>query len=257
MSLCAAALYYARRGWSVFPLAAGTKVPIAGSRGLLDATTDAERIRGWWRTNPDANVGINCGASGLIVVDVDPRHGGDATWHELSRRHGDEESLTCITPSGGQHYYFQAGDHRVASGTNVLGPGVDVRAQGGYVVAPPSRLEHGGTYIWEIEHGPREIEPQPVPQWVVSAIATGRTRPAAASTLTEQLLPGDRRDRLFRLGAMLRDKGANEHEIAALLHAVNEGRCQPPLAGPEVTALARDIARRYSPKRNIFAQGAD
>lgn len=252
--MLAAALEYASRGLFIFPLAAKTSIPRAGSRGLLDATTDLECIRKWWQADRRANIGVNCGASGLVVPDVDPRHGGDDTWHELCARFGDIVSLTSITPRGGSHFYFRAAEHVIASGTNVLGSGVDIRAQGGYVVAPPSRRADGA-YVWEIDHGPGEIEPQPLPRWIVDVIATTRRRPPPKGPLPPKLLPNQRHDRLFRLGAMNRDKGCSEDEIFALLLSVNAGRCQPPLPERDIRTLARDIALRYAPQRNVFAPG--
>ncbi len=226
---------------------------MAETHGLLEATTNADQIRSWWGATPDANVAINCGQSDLFVVDVDPRHGGDETWHELIRKHGQVETLTCLTPSGGAHYYFMAGDHKIASGESVLGPGVDHKSLGGYVAAPPSQLKHGA-YVWEVERGPREVQPQPLPAWIVRLAQRSHIR-TTTSVIPEKIPSGCRHDRLFRLGAMVRDRGANEQELAALLGAVNEGRCQPPLPNREVLALAYDLVRRYEPKRDIFASG--
>lgn len=245
------ALRYAQKGWFVFPCAPHSKKPFERSNGLNDGTIDPDVIRAWFRADPNANIGVNCGKSNLVVPDIDPRHGGDDTWHELCMKHSEIETLACVTPGGGQHFYFEAGDYRIASGANVLGPGIDIRAQGGYVVAPPSRLAHGA-YVWEVEHGPHEIAPQPLPAWIADVIAATRPGRVVGSTLPKKLLPGQRRDRLFRLGTMVRDRGANEQEIAALLHAINQGRCQPPLPSCEVSALACDIARRYTSTRNIF-----
>jgi hypothetical protein len=76
--MLAAALAYASRGWPVFPVASGGKVPaIKGGRGCNDATTDPATIREWWQRLPGANIGLACGPADLVVVDVDPRHAGD------------------------------------------------------------------------------------------------------------------------------------------------------------------------------------
>jgi energy-coupling factor transporter ATP-binding protein EcfA2 len=146
------ALYYAGLGWAVFPThdllsgacSCGTACPSPGkhprtTHGVLDATTDPERIRGWWARWPAANVAIACEPSGLVVADVDVKKGaeGAATirWF-LDRFPEFSQTLAIATPTGGYHYYFR-GQARMGQG--VLGPGVDIRAgRGGYVLAPPS-----------------------------------------------------------------------------------------------------------------------
>ncbi len=146
------ALQYARRGWAVFPLVPKTKRPLTG-HGLNDATTDPATIRAWWQEWPDANIGINCGASGLVVVDVDAKNGapGLATWQRLLPQIGGQiDTPTVQTPTGGYHYYYLAPQGvDLAQGNGKLGPGVDVKGQGGYVVAPPSIHPDTGTaYTW-------------------------------------------------------------------------------------------------------------
>lgn len=161
-----AALDYAALGIFVFPLhntdATGAcscgradchsagKHPRTG-HGHLDATTDPQQIRRWWAMWPDANIAIATGPSGLIVVDVDEREGrrGTDVWRVLVEKLGPEIEDTAIvaTPSGGFHVYFRAGGREIPSRNNAFGPGIDVKAQGGYVVAPPSiiagrRYEH-------------------------------------------------------------------------------------------------------------------
>jgi len=89
--LVCSALTYGKRGWPVLPLHPSGKAPLGSlvPRGILDATCDSETIQHWWDTKPDANIGIRTGAvSGLVVLDVDPRHGGDDTLYELEQRHG-------------------------------------------------------------------------------------------------------------------------------------------------------------------------
>jgi hypothetical protein len=152
------ALQYARRGWAVFPLGTKGKMPAIpkaeGGNGYKDATTDPATIREWWEKYPDANIGIACGASGLAVVDVDVKNGapGMQTWLALLPRigAGNDNTPTVQTPTGGLHYYFylpQGG--QIAQGTNKLGPGVDVKAAGGYVLAPPSIHPDTNTaYTW-------------------------------------------------------------------------------------------------------------
>lgn len=133
----AQALELASLGWHVFPLNRGAKTPMAGGRGYLDATTDPDQIRAWWTRFPDANIGIACGASGLVVLDVDPRNRGEETLARLVAKHGELpvtlEARTGGSAQPGRHLYFR-GELR----KGVLGPGLDLQGAGAYVVAPPS-----------------------------------------------------------------------------------------------------------------------
>lgn len=138
-----AALTYAARGWAVIPCLPGGKAPLGtlAPHGLKDATTDAATIRAWWETEPDANVGVAAGRSGLIIIDCDGAE-GVATFAAWAEAHdvalGD---VPCVeTARGGRHYYFAAPPGvDVGPKVRVL-PGVDVRAGESYVVVPPSVL---------------------------------------------------------------------------------------------------------------------
>lgn len=138
-----AALEYAARGWAVFPCHG--KVPLV-EHGCKSATTDASTIRQWWRKWPDANVAIATGtASGLYVIDEDD--GGAETIGALAL----PVSLSVTTGSGGKHYYYRRPDgEKWGNSASKLGPGVDTRGDGGYVLAPPSiHPETQRPYTWD------------------------------------------------------------------------------------------------------------
>jgi hypothetical protein len=119
--------------------------------GLHESSANPDVIRAWWCRWPDANVGIRTGSvSSLVVVDVDPGHGGLDTVRRLQAEGPLPEGLRVRTGSGGWHLYFAhpGGVIRNSAGT-ALGPGVDVRGDGGYVIAPPSRHRSGGSYQWQ------------------------------------------------------------------------------------------------------------
>jgi hypothetical protein len=103
-------------GWPVFPLAPQSKVPVIakedGGHGYLDATTDPEQINTWWVARPEANIGVDCGRSRIVVFDLDPRNGGDESFLDLRAVHGDEwlDTVVQLTPGGGAHYIFRAPD---------------------------------------------------------------------------------------------------------------------------------------------------
>jgi hypothetical protein len=145
--------------------------------GLDDATTDPKLIREWWKKEPRLNVGIVLGEqAGMFAVDVDPKNGGDATWDQLEREHGPAgETRRSRTGSGGYHIFFLWPGFWVPNSVHKLGLGVDVRGDRGYVVAPPSRHEHGECYEWTCS-GPAA----PAPAWLLaSVVPTARDAPEA------------------------------------------------------------------------------
>jgi Bifunctional DNA primase/polymerase, N-terminal len=146
------ALAAADLGWCVFPCAPGAKRPALRENWQDLATADADRIRSWWARQP-YNIGIACGQSGLVVIDLDVAHdaqpgldgpvsGADAL-QRLCRAHGQRypgATYTVDTPSGGTHLYFTAPTAPVRNSAGRLGPLIDVRADGGYVVGDGSRV---------------------------------------------------------------------------------------------------------------------
>src|SRR5262249_22810872 len=125
----------------------GTLVP----RGVKDATTDPDTILRWWAECPSANVGIATGAlSGFIGLDVDPRHRGDESLAALEREHGKlPATVEAGTAGGGRHLLFAHSGVPIRNRVN-LARGLDVRADGGYIVAPPSQHASGEAYAWII-----------------------------------------------------------------------------------------------------------
>ena len=166
-----AALAYANRGWAVFPL----HTPVEGRcscrqpecrdigkhprtrQGSNDASADLAVVERWWTSWPTANIAIACAPSNLVIIDIDPRHGGDESLRDLVEEHGEEwlDTVSVVTGGGGQHYYYRAPkDAPVHNSNGKLGPGIDVRGNpGGYVVAPPSLHASGHRYTWENEPG--------------------------------------------------------------------------------------------------------
>ena len=136
-----AAQAYARAGWPVFPLIPGEKVPLSRTHGFQDASAEPERIAGWWGRNPDRNVGIATGSPGPDVLDVD-QHGeagnGFGAFQRLQRA-GLVTGASAIvrSPSGGFHAYYAGTEQRSGK---LPAHHLDFRAQGGYIVAPPSRV---------------------------------------------------------------------------------------------------------------------
>lgn len=169
------ALRYAALGWHVVALhhiedgkcscgrqdcAAGKHPRFAQdilAHGLKDATTDEAIIRTWWARWPAANIGIVCGpVSGIFAIDVDPRNGGEASLDTLQAQIGTlPDTVEAMTGGGGRHIVFRyPREQFVRSRAHVLGPGLDVKASGGYIVVEPSSHLSGTAYTWEASSDP-------------------------------------------------------------------------------------------------------
>lgn len=164
----AAVAYATRLGWPVFPLAPRSKDP-ACAHGFHDATTDVEQVGRWFRQWPNANVGIACDErSGLLVIDVDPRHGGDEELAALEAGHG-ELPLTPLGLTGGNGYHYVFRRPQGVTFRGRLAPGIDVKANG-YIVAPPSVHPNGREYAWDCGRHPLETPIADLPSWVLQRI---------------------------------------------------------------------------------------
>ena len=203
-----AALTYAARGLAVFPCweitpdggdcacprshpsrdAAGHcgspgKHPRTAN-GVKDATRDAAAIQKWWQQWPRAHVAIAAGASGLLVVDVDPRNGGDGTLADLERTHGAlPDTPRQLTGGGGVHLLFKRPERpHVRGPRHGLGRGVDIKCDGGYFIAAPSGHISGGAYVWEIGSDPDDLPIAEPPAWLLAVLDTRTLQPAATTT---------------------------------------------------------------------------
>jgi hypothetical protein len=251
-NLMEAALQYADElGWYVFPLADGGKVPRAGSNGLLDATRDPEQIKRWWAAHPRANIGVNCGKSGVGVCDVDPRHGGDASFETLRHDLGKAtfDTITQTTPSGGTHYVYDANGAIIRNTESKIAPGIDTRGDGGYFVAAPS-VRADSSYTWVIDEGPFDRVAATWPKELTAAIPAespkAKTRVDDAAVIPE----GKRNGALASLAGSMRHRGMAEDAIEAALLKENEAKCKPPLPESEVRAIAHSVSR-YDPKAPV------
>jgi len=191
------ALVCVRRGWPVLPLRPRDKRP-ATRHGFKDATTARAAIVKAWTENPAANVGVATGeVSGLVVLDEDPRSHGDASLRELLRVHGDlPQTLVADTGGDGAHYFFRRPEGGVRSG--VLAPGLDVKADGGYVVVAPSVHPSGGAYRWRSDPATTPIAE--CPDWIVSAMNRASRRSArikADAVTSAPAASGDAKDSLL------------------------------------------------------------
>jgi putative DNA primase/helicase len=256
------ALAYAARGWPVFPCHTPTASGGCSCRkddcedigkhprwsdtikhGFKDATTDEATIRRWWGMWPAANIGIATGAAaGLVVLDEDSYKGGDQSRLDLEHTYRPlPETVLSLTGGGGVQYFFEHPGIPVKNAVQTLGVGLDIRGDGGYVIAPPSLHKSGKRYCWEVVHEPDETPLAPMPDWLLALCReTRRKAPLdAGATLPE----GKRNDTLFRLGCAFRGLGCTEAVILAALRAMNVTQCQPRLDDEDVVRIAASCAK--------------
>jgi hypothetical protein len=222
------------------------------TNGVKDATTDKAQIEKWWTENPDANIALATGtpSAPIDVLDVDCDHErgkfGDESLKQLEDKHGQlPETWICLTGGGGLHYYFYCNDPSLKNSVN-LRPGLDIRAAGGYVVAPPSLHKSGRRYEWEANYDP-EDEPFPafMPDWLHDLISKGRTTNGSETPyeVPETVKDGGRNDAMFKMASSLRAKGLTTEEIEAAVLKANEKRCDPPLPENEVKTICGSVGK--------------
>jgi hypothetical protein len=227
------ALRYANRDWPVHPLD-GKRAIIKGWPEI--ATTDEGQLRSWWTDYPDANIGVIGGLrSGIFVIDFDGVLGRE-TLRALEETLGPlPPTLVAETPHG-FHLYFRHPEVTLGNTVCKLGPGVDTRGEGGYVVAPRSVVD-GRSYRWNTE-----IDPAQLPDAWVEALL----RPKSHEIVSE-IHEGQRDNELFKIAASLRGRGVSRDAAVETLRDLNKALCTPPLADRQVLKIVRSVWERYDP----------
>lgn len=249
-----AALTYAAHGWPVFPCNPLNKHPLT-EHGFQNATTNEGQIRAWWAMWPQANVAFPTGSvSGIDVLDVDADHGGFESLAVLQQRVAEWPTTLCVrTGGGGRHFFFRHVEH-CRNTTELDGlNGIDVRGDGGYVIAPPSLHASGQRYLWMVQ------PPTPVAPWPEAWLDVLPRRHAAASrkgrdpvsAVTTVLPEGQRNSALYTIARSLRARGLAPNAIDIVVMAVNVNLCVPPLEASEVKAIIASATTQ--PDRADFA----
>lgn len=220
-----AALAYAHRGWRVFPIyeilpdgscSCGANCDSPGkhprtSNGFKAASTEEAVIRTWWQKHwPTANIGIATG-NGLFVIDVDPHRGGDDSIRDLPAL---PDTPRVSTGGGGFHAYLE-GSGRNTSG--LLGPGIDTRGDGGYVVAPPSNHISGRNYAWDVDYHIEDIPIAKVPDWVVAKLQPQPSQAPAAPSLEPAEASEEKGARILDWSLRRVKRGAGRNETGLQL----------------------------------------
>jgi hypothetical protein len=243
-----AAAPLASKGWKVFPIKPRGKTPLT-AHGVLDASADLTQISEWATKWPMANIGLATGD--LVVVDVDPRHGGNESLAALESKHGQlPQTLEAKTGGGGRHLFFLAEGATIRNSAGKLGPGLDARGQGGYVCVPPSVHELGTRYEWT-----RRVAPVPMPGWVRARLSEPEPYPLANGNGHARIPQGQRNVTLTSLAGTMRKRGMSPAAIEAALLEENQTRCTPtPLSDTEVRNIAQSVSRYPAAPEKVSAQ---
>lgn len=188
------------------------------------STNKLSEVRRLWARRPYSGIGLDCGKSGLYVVDIDPKNGGESSLAELNTTHGEEwhNTRTVHTGGGGMHFYFRNLPGDKAMHNTILAPGIDTRGYGGYVVLPPTRHKSGRNYEWSIQR-PWEYQLADIPQWIIQRTAT-----KPVWTPSGKIPDGYRNATLASLAGKLRFIGLHPDAIYAALQVQAQFQCENP-----------------------------
>jgi Bifunctional DNA primase/polymerase, N-terminal/Primase C terminal 1 (PriCT-1) len=222
--------------------------------GFHNATIDLAVIeRSWARSI--CNIGIATGAvSGLIVLDVDPRHSGDETLAQLEAKYGElPATWRFLTGGGGEHILFAHPGGYIKSQSGALGPGLDIKADGGYIIAPPSEHISGRRYEISVDHHPEEVPLSPPSAWLIAKLGIKPQRVTGGGThrdwqafAREPISEGERNTALATLaGLLFRRLSRHPDLVAELVAAWNARWCSPPLDEAEVGTIVASIGRYF------------
>jgi hypothetical protein len=242
-----------RRGWSVVPIRPAGKQPLVPWRDYQRKRATPGEVRTWYAHWPHANVGIITGQiSNLVVIDIDPAHHGDDSLADLTSRYGAlPPTMTAHSGGGGRHFYFAAPADPIPVRSRVaLAPGIDVRAEGGLVVAPPSIHPSGGRYCW-IEGTEEGATPAPLPRWLIQLVQSSRPHGGHGVHFWRRLAEegvsqGERNNTIASFAGHLMWCGVDIDVIKELLLCWNRVRARPPLEDDEVIRTVDSIEKTHA-----------
>lgn len=260
-----AALDYVSRGLAVIPLRRGQKEP-ATKHGINDWSDNPAQLDYWWGHDPWYNVGIVTGqpSGGVFAIDLDvhdPEHSGIETLRDWETVHGKlPETWEQVTGSGGRQLFYRASRRVRNSANGELG--VDIRGDGGFVVAPPSIHPSGEPYEWSTSPDDCEIADANDLVWeFVDYVRPSSTAGEGGGSKPPFELPGEitanRNDTLFRYASSLREKGLDAASVRVLVMDANARLCKPPLPVAEIDRTIMRTVSRYEPGNELRRERKD
>ena len=245
------ALRYAGYHWSVIPMRPRDKRPMIKWQIYQQRMADVDEITGWYTRWPDANIGIVTGTiSGLVVLDIDPRHGGDQSLSQWGLEHGPlPPTIEATSGGGGRHIYFRHPGGLIHNRVG-LAAGIDLRGDGGCIVVPPSIHSSGGAYRWTSGHEPGKATLAEMPGRLLARLQDEIRSPEHSIAYLQQLVKqriaeGERNNTIASLSGHLLWHGVDADVVMELLLCWNRIRCSPPLDDDEVMRTVQSITRLH------------
>jgi len=212
--------------------------------GWKSATRDEATIRDWWRSFPNAGIGVAPGKdSRIVVLDVDKKSGGFKSLRELTDQYGKFPPTHLVqTGGGGAHFWFNVPNGMEMPRACKPWSGIEFLSTGNIAVAPPT-LHRSGQKYTTLRGDPTQLAD--IPQWLLDALSRKAREDVyldATTDLSEIIPSGARNSELAKIGGWLRGRGAGPELIEEVLLAVNTRLCDPPLAEDEIVAIAQSMA---------------
>lgn len=252
------AVLLARTGFKIFPCLPRSKEPAC--MWSTAATKDWPTIKSWWAENPDYNVGLVTGKpSGIFVVDIDSED-GEAALKAMEADLGPLPETVEVITGKGRHLYFKmpaAAD--VTNSAKRLGPGLDIRGTGGFVLAPSSVHPSGKVYAWSVDCAKQIAQ---APDWLICRVtkrkgANGKGKPEAQpATVWRELFlngvdQGSRDDSCTKLAGYLAFRRLDPYVVLDIMQLWNANRCRPPLPAEDVERVVNSVYGAENRKRGI------
>jgi len=215
------------------------------------APPDETQVRKWFTSDPDLNLAVVTGAvSGIVVLDIDPHHGGDRSLRELEKRHRSlPETVEVKTGGGGRHIYFAHSGFETRNRAG-LAPGIDLRGDGGVIIVPPSIHPSGNSYAWRKNHAPEEISLASLPIWLLGPRhgvndSSGHSLDYWQALVRSDVKEGRRNATIASFTGYLLWHGVDPDVVIELMLAWNRMNCRPPLGDDEVIRTVHSIERTH------------
>jgi hypothetical protein len=248
------ALALAARGLHIFPCRPRDKRP-ATANGVKDATTDAATIKQWWREEPTFNIAIATGAGKRVfVIDIDDMS-AETELHRLEAKHGALPGSVEVITARGRHVYFRWPDQLIRNSAGKIAPGIDVRGEGGYVLAPPSVHPSGKRYAWSVDSASTLAN---APEWLLAMIVEPSSHngvaiipPSEWRKLAQGVAEGARDCSTARLAGYLLRRRIDVVVVHELLQGWNATHCTPPLPESDIERIVDSIAARELKRRGV------
>ena len=243
---------YLDLGLNIVPVPSGSKHPMIPWKQYTQTRVTKAMVDSWMRQHPNTGWGLVTGKiSGVFVLDIDTHKGGKLPHDELS------PTPCSRTQSGGEHYFFKCPDFIVQnSAGSVLGPGIDVRGEGGLAVMPPSKGA-AGSYEWIIEPGDEGFAEAPV--WLLDRLNNADSSRLTASDVLEGVAEGRRNDAACKyIGTLLARTNQSDWDSFVLptVLAWNKENT-PPLPTDELLTKYHALCKKHASKVGLVNGGSE